>query len=79
MDIDKYLASPWIKYAVIGLGVLTMLCSVYDMANGTGMASYSLSCLGCSITVFAILLFLYHHDETFKNALSSSSSLGSTT
>ena len=70
MDIDKYLASPWMKYMTIGIGVITIICSVYDMSSGSGIAAYSLSCLGFMITVLAILLFLYHHDEGFQNSIS---------
>jgi hypothetical protein len=74
MDIDGFLASPWIKHATIAIGILSMICAIYDIATVSSIGGYSLSCLGCSITILAILLYLYHHDESFKNVVSSLSS-----
>ena len=71
MDIDGFLASPWIKHATIAIGIISMIIAIVDISTVQSIGGSSLSCLGCSITILAILLYLYHHDESFKNTISS--------
>jgi len=73
MTFDEFLASMYAKYILIGIGVITLLCAVYDFSQPDGgSAVSSLSSLGLLITVFSILLFLWHHDDHFKSSVVSS-------
>lgn len=70
-NFDKFLASAGPKYILIAVGVVTIFVSLFVISkDGIDIAVSSLSSLGLSITVFSILIFLYHHDSNVKDYVS---------
>jgi len=67
MDINDVWKSQWFKILLITLGIIMVICAIYSLVTSSSWGSICLIVMGLIIGIFGILLYLWHHNEKFKN------------
>ena len=72
--IDNFMLSPWFKYLMITVGILSIMSAIIDYIAATNLGTHSLSFLGVIILGAGIIFFLGKHDQATKDAFAMISS-----